>query len=91
MGGERLPRAAAGYNALGTVSDKGSRTIFEALLGHLLRSYRAFVEEAAASDRIRANRGRSYGALKDCEQQPSSSSVALRACARNIAQSHTEV
>ena len=45
MGGERLPRAAAGYNALGTVSDKGSRTIFEDLLGHLLCSYRAFVED----------------------------------------------
>ena len=26
-----MPRAAAGYDALGTVSDNGSRTIFEAL------------------------------------------------------------
>jgi len=87
-----LPRAAAGYDALGTVSDNGSRTIFEALLGHLLRSYRAFVEEVPARDRIRANRGRSYDGLKDCEQQPSSSSVALRACAGGIPlTSHTEV
>jgi hypothetical protein len=57
MGGERLPRAAAGYNALGTVSDKGSRTIFEDLLGHLLCSYRAFVEEVprvTASERTEA-------------------------------------
>jgi hypothetical protein len=58
LGSERLPRAAAGYDALGTVSDNGSRTIFEALLGHLLRSYRAFVEDVPARDRIRANRGR---------------------------------
>jgi hypothetical protein len=57
MGGERLPRAAAGYNALGTVSDKGSRTIFEDLLGHLLCSYRAFVEavpRVTASERTEA-------------------------------------
>jgi hypothetical protein len=31
------------------VPGKDSRAIFEALLGHPLRSYRAFAEEAAAS------------------------------------------
>ena len=52
----------------GMVSDNGSRTIFEALSGHLLRCYRAFAEEVPASDRVRANRGRSYDALKDCKR-----------------------
>jgi 2-keto-4-pentenoate hydratase len=33
----------------GMVPGKDSRAIFEALLGHPLRSYRAFAEEAAAS------------------------------------------
>jgi hypothetical protein len=52
-----LPRDAVGYEALGTVSDNGSRTIFEALLGYLLRSYHAFVEEVlrvTASERTEA-------------------------------------
>ena len=75
----------------GMVPGNDSRTVFRTLLGPLLCCC-AFAEEAAASDRSRANRGRSDDAPKDCKWQPSSRSVALRAGARRIPlTSNTEV
>jgi hypothetical protein len=67
----------------GMVPGNDSRTVFRTLLGPLLCCC-AFAEEAAASDRSGANRGRSDDAPKDCKWQPSSRSVALRAGARRI-------
>jgi hypothetical protein len=67
----------------GMVPGNDSRTMFGALLVHLLRRCCALAEEAAASDRSRANRGRSDDGRKDCKWQPSSSS-ALRASAGRI-------
>lgn len=37
------------FHRFGMIPGKDSRTTFEALIGHLLRSYRAFAEEAAAN------------------------------------------
>ena len=51
----------------GMVPGNDSRTMFGTLLVHLLRRCCAFAEEAAASDRSRANRGRSDDAPKDCK------------------------